>query len=91
MRSLAAFCARISAQIAASARRSAPATKISSAWARNSSGIARVHLASCSATDLLITYPLGQGSQQHSVIPGQRLYGFVLAGLAPGHPGHAWP
>ena len=60
---------RISAQICASARRSAPAraaaTRISSAGPRNSAGIAWVHLASCSATDLvtaLVRSPASSGS-----------------------------
>jgi hypothetical protein len=53
--------ARISAQIAANARRSAPARaaaiRICSACSRNSSGIAAVHFASCRATDLVIASP----------------------------------
>ena len=60
---------RISAQIWASARRSAPAreaaTRMSSACPRNSPGISRVHLASCSATDLvtaLARSPASSGS-----------------------------
>ena len=78
---------RISAQICASARRSAPAraaaTRISSAWARNSAGIAWVHLASCRACDLvtaLVRSPASSGSWS----PGQGPHGLVLGGLAPG-------
>ena len=82
---------RISAQIWASARRSAPAraaaTRISSAWARNSAGIAYGPLGQ------LQGFGLGDGAgaepgQQRLVVAVQGLDGLVLGGLRPGDPGH---
>ena len=76
--------ARISAQIAARPRRSTPAraaaTRISSASARYSSGMALVHLASCRASDLVSTQPSASAASSTGG-----------PGPAPGQPGTPRP
>ena len=81
---------RISAQISASARRSAPARaaaiRISSAWPRYSPGMSRVHRASWRAIDLWTVWSRSPASSG-AVALGQPLHGLVLEGLALGDPG----